>query len=250
MLKEAIKFLVDLTIKPDERFVDVIDSDGVKRTFTIDGEGNSKEIRPAITRAAEPLNINTLTGLVEYVKANLERQHSQFFLQILDEKTVLLKGLLDSVGGRETLVVASAIVPKFEYGYFHKSEELIIAFQSKFTATNDRDLLLKVVGNVKEENVRETGDNGVSQAVTIKTGIASAADVLVPNPVTLAPYRTFLEVEQPTSNFVFRMKDGPIGAIFEADGGAWRNQAIKNVREYLTTELVAEIESGRITIIA
>lgn len=111
-------------------------------------------------------------------------------------------------------------------------------------------MLLKVVGNVKEENVRETGDNGIAQAVTIKTGVASAADVLVPNPVSLAPYRTFLEVEQPASSFIFRMKDGPSGAIFEADGGAWRNQAIANVREYLATELESEIEKGRITIIA
>lgn len=250
MLKEAFKYLVDLTIRPDERFVDIVDSDGKTRSFVIDSEGNSKEIKHLIDRAAESLRINTLTGIVEYVKANLERVNENMFLQILDEKTVVLKGLLDVDGGRETLVVAEAITPKFNYGSFHNSEELIIALQSKFTQTQDRDLLLKVVGNVKEENVRETGDNGVSQAVTIKTGIATATDVLVPNPVRLAPYRTFLEVEQPSSAFVFRMKDGPVGAIFEADGGAWRNQAIMNVRDYLKVELATEMETGRITIIA
>ncbi|MBO0961971.1 hypothetical protein J1P26_19895 [Neobacillus sp. MM2021_6] len=250
MLKEAIKFLVDLSIQPDERFVDIQDSEGENRSFVIDSEGAAREIKPLVTRASESLRINTLTGLVDYVKANLERQSSNFYLQILDEKTVLLKGVLDIDGGRETLVTAEAIVPKFNYGYFHNAEELIIAFQSKFTTTKDRELLLKVIGNVKEENVRQTGDNGFSQAVTIKTGVASADDVLVPNPVTLAPYRTFLEVDQPMSDFVFRMKDGPSAAIFEADGGAWRNQAISNVREYLKVELVEEIESGKITIIA
>ncbi|MCB5934466.1 hypothetical protein LI012_06315 [Caldibacillus thermoamylovorans] len=250
MIKEALKYLIDLSIKPDERVVDITDAEGNNRTFIIDSEGNSKEVKPLITRASEPLRINTLTGLVEYVKANLERTNSQFFLQVLDEKTVFLKGLLDSLGGRETLIIAEAITPAFNYGYFLSTEELIIAFQSKFVPTKDRDLLLKVVGNVKEENVRETGDNGVAQAVTIKTGVASAADVLVPNPVNLAPYRTFLEVEQPESSFIFRMKDGPVGAIFEADGGSWRNQAIANVREYLATELVSEIENKRITIIA
>ena len=233
MIKEAIKFLVDLSIKPDERFVDINDPDGNDRTFVIDSEGNSKEIKPLISRASEPLRINTLTGLVGYLKANLERAHSNFFLQVFDETTVLLKGVLDIDGGRETLVIANAIVPNFNYGRFHDTEEFIIAFQSKFTPTKDRDLLLKVIGNVKEENVRTTGDNGISQAVTIKTGVASADDVLVPNPVTLAPYRTFLEVEQPESDFIFRMKDGPSGAIFEADGGAWRNEAIlKSVHIY------------------
>lgn len=72
----------------------------------------------------------------------------------------------------------------------------------------------------------------------------------VPNPVELAPYRTFLEVEQPESQFIFRMKDGPRCAIFEADGGAWRNQAITNIREYLKNELFEEIDSNRITILA
>jgi hypothetical protein len=250
MLKEALKYLTGLSITPDERFVDITDADGSLRTFAVDSEGNSKEIKPLVARASESLRINTLTGLVGYVKANLERQNSDFYLQVLDEKTVLLKGVLDIDGGRETLVVANAITPKFDYGYFHDTEELIIAFQSKFTSTKDRDLLLKVIGNVEEKNVRQTGDNGIAQAVTIKTGVATADDVLVPNPVALAPFRTFLEVEQPISDFIFRMKDGPKGAIFEADGGAWRNQAISNVREYLKVELTDEIELGKITIIA
>lgn len=47
-----------------------------------------------------------------------------------------------------------------------------------------------------------------------------------------------------------RMKDGPRGAIFEADGGAWRNQAIVNIREYLYEQLEEEIKSKRVTILA
>ena len=53
--------------------------------------------------------------------------------------------------------------------------------------------------------------------------------------------RTFMEVEQPESAFVFRMRqnerDGVECAIFEADGGAWMNAAMKNVKEYLQYEL-------------
>lgn len=33
------------------------------------------------------------------------------------------------------------------------------------------------------------------------------------------------------------MKDGPRAAIFEADGGAWRNESILNIKEYLKKEL-------------
>src|SRR5699024_2066082 len=103
---------------------------------------------------------------------------------------------------------------------------------------------------LKEENVKNTGDDGVSQAVTINTGIASASDVKVPNPVTLKPYRTFVEVEQPASEFVFRMKDGPSAALFEPDGGAWRNEAISNIHDFLVLALTEQIETGQITIIS
>lgn len=250
MIKEAIKYITQLGITPRQRMVEALDPRGEKRLLVIDNEGNSKEVKPLINRAHECLRINTLTGLVDYIKADKERNDFPFFLHVYDEKTVALKGILDFDGGREDLVIANAITPGFAYDRFHEAEELIIMLQSKFTKTKDRDLLLKVVGNVKEENVRQTGDNGISQAVTIKTGVASADDVLVPNPVTLAPYRTFLEVEQPESDFIFRMKDGPRGAIFEADGGAWRNNAIVNVRNYLKSALSEEIKNGKITIIA
>ncbi len=250
MIKVAMEYLLNLGVKPDERVIDIVDKDGQTRNLVIDADGQHREIASLDNNAKSSLQLNTLTGLVDYVKSELEREGKPLFLHVVDEEEVVLKSTLLSNGERETLVSANAIVPKFAYGRFLDTEELIIAFQSIFTKTDDRDTLLKVVGNVKEENVRETGDDGFSQAVTIKTGIASSNDVLVPNPVSLAPFRTFLEVEQPASDFIFRMKDGPVGAIFGADGGAWRNQAIANVRDYLQEQLSHEINIGRITIIA
>lgn len=250
MIKEAIKFVTNLGIKPAERKLEFMDPDGNQRVFIISDDGRPVEVSPLNYLAKEALVINTLTGLVKYIKSNIERHDIPYFLHIINHERVELTGVLQSDGRRETLVIAGAIVPDFNYDYFLNSEQLIISLQSKFTKTKDRDLLLKVIGNVKEENVRQTGDNGIAQAVTIKTGVASADAVLVPNPVRLAPYRTFLEVDQPESDFIFRMKDGPQGAIFEADGGAWRNQAIENIRAYLSDKLVDEINAERITIIA
>ena len=50
---------------------------------------------------------------------------------------------------------------------------------------------------MENKTVANYGDDGVSQKATITKGIAGKEDVIVPNPVTLRPYRTFLEVEQP-----------------------------------------------------
>lgn len=91
--------------------------------------------------------------------------------------------------------------------------------------------------NLKEETIQSIGDDGISQAATIKTGVATVEDVKIPNPVVLIPRRTFVEVEQPESQFVFRMQSGPTCALFEADGGAWRNEAMLNIKKYLEANL-------------
>ncbi len=60
---------------------------------------------------------------------------------------------------------------------------------------------------------------------------------VVPNPVILAPYRTFPEIEQVESKFIFRMQEGPNAALYEADGGAWKNEAMRRIKEYLVENL-------------
>ncbi|MCI1904608.1 MAG: hypothetical protein LKJ03_11175 [Enterococcaceae bacterium] len=243
---EAIKYLTQLKTKPEEHIVDI----GNDRYLVINDDGNVQEIIPTAILANDPLEINTLSGMIKYIKANLDRVDKPLILQVKNETQVLLMGTLASDGRRETLAVAQAIIPYFDFNNFLDSENFVIAFQSKFVRNNDRDILLQVMGKVVEESVKDTGDDGISQAISIRSGVASKADVKVPNPVTLIPYRTFVEVKQPESKFVFRMKDGPRGAIFEADGGAWRNQAISNIREYLENNLREEISKRKITIIA
>ena len=126
--------------------------------------------------------------------------------------------------------------------------------QANFEVTPDLETILKVAGNVEAKTTANYGDDGVTQKTTIKQGIASKADVLVPNPVTLTPYRTFLEVKQPSSEFVFRIKDNggtPAFMLVEAEGGLWRAEAMQNIKEYLTKALEdISDEKSKITIIA
>jgi hypothetical protein len=112
--------------------------------------------------------------------------------------------------------------------------------QSCFVQNEDTAKILKVVGNIKEETVRNIGDDGISQQVTAKAGIATVENVIVPNPVILAPYRSFIEVDQPESKFVFRMRSTgsePQCALFEADGGAWKLDAMYLIKGFLTKHL-------------
>lgn len=97
-------------------------------------------------------------------------------------------------------------------------------------------------------------DDGISQQVVMKTGVTKKENAIIPNPVRLIPYRTFLEVEQPESEFVFRITEGRGGApafkLVSADGGRWEAVAVDNVKSYLMDALADIPNREQITIIA
>jgi hypothetical protein len=95
------------------------------------------------------------------------------------------------------------------------------------------DLASHISSNVKAKLV----DTGVSQEATLQRGIAHKEDVEVRARVTLKPYRTFRELSQPASDFIFRVNDGPKLALYEADGGTWKIAAIAAIQEWLTNRI-------------
>lgn len=226
MIKEALEYVVGLR-KPE--------------VVSIGGENYSDKALQRIcwNPKAVSIQMTTLSSFVDYLKANIDEMSEKMIVHVTSPTEVLLYSQLDADRRREHLVGVSAQVPVFEYGRYYNQENFIIALQSKFLENDDRNLLLKFAGTVEAGTVANYGDDGVAQKATVKTGIASKGDCIVPNPVKLKPYRTFIEVDQPESVFVFRMRQGSgvECAIFEADGGAWKNAAMKRVKEYLEFEL-------------
>lgn len=226
MIKEALQYIVGL---------------GAANINEINGEQYSDKPLTRIIHnpKARAIEMNTLTSLVDYIKANIDTMSKKMIIQVVDPTKVLLYSNLDSERVRETIVEVNAQIPFFEFGRFMDHESFCIALQSKFIDNEDRALVLKFAGTVEEGTVAQYGDDGITQKATVKTGIASKGDAVVPNPVRLIPFRTFMEVEQPASDFIFRMRSerGIQCAIFEADGGAWKNSAANSIKSYLVTEL-------------
>ena len=217
MIKEALEYIV-----------------GLKTPVITEIDGNTYSDKPlnriGYVPYAKTIGMKTLTSLVEYIKANIDSMSEKMIVHVISPTEVHLYSSLDAV---------NAELPDFRFGSFIDHENFVIALQSKFVPNEDRDLVLKFAGTVEDGTVAEYGDDGVTQKATIKTGVASKADAVVPNPVNLIPYRTFLEVQQPASDFIFRMKSscGVQCAIFEADGGAWKNEAMSRIKNYLALEL-------------
>ena len=188
---------------------------------------------------ANSVTVQTLTSLLDYIFGEVDEMAKKMIVAVESPTTVRLYSQLDDNRDREYLMVAEAFLPSFHFNQFMDQESFCIALQSKFIKNDDRDLLLKFAGTVESGTVAQYGDDGVTQKATIKTGLASKGEAILPNPVRLKPYRTFLEIDQPESDFIFRMREGRgvECAIYEADGGAWQIEAMQRIKAYLQEAL-------------
>lgn len=202
----------------------------------------------------DPIEVMSLNALVAYIRHSFlfdeeskVEAHASILIHVADPQTVYVLGDLQGRHKqRPCYLVASCketIGQGFPFGTYLDPEKFIVNLQSQFSQTEARDRILQIVGNLKSGNVRTLADDGVSQEVTTSVGITRVADVKVPNPVALQPFRTFTEVEQPESEFILRMragvKDGemPTIALFAADGNNWKLSAMQAVKNYLDEAL-------------
>jgi hypothetical protein len=211
---------------------------------TIEIEGRSyfrKDHSPVLEPMAKKLSLNSLYGLVAYINntTDIDRK-ADLMVTVASYDTVTVFGPVQGdFLQRPWYVSAENEAPSFNFGRNMEIEEFIIALQTLFVKTNDRDDLIRFVSNITAEASLKREDDGIGQQVTAKSGIR-VSEMKVPNPVRLVPYRTFIEVAQPESDFLFRLQksgDDIYCNLREADGGQWKIEAMANIREYLSENL-------------
>lgn len=191
----------------------------------------------------EPMAVHTLTGLVNYLDKNKDALATESLMIHVHTptKVTIEDKLTGDFKQRPRYLQASHLGRPFRFGDWYGVEKFIIALQAHFEDTSDRGTILKYVSGLTQSSSRDLKDDGVAQRTVVRQGISRVAEVDVPSPVTLQPYRTFLEVDQPESKFVFRLRadggDGlPSCSLHEADGGAWELDAIVRIKDYLEAE--------------
>ena len=231
MIKKALEYIVGLS-EPKVQYV----NDQVYSDKPLN--------RISYVPRASSIEMNTLSSLIDYIKSGVDSFRDQMIIHVQSPTLVRMYSALDEEREREYVVEVKANVPAFNFNQFQDHESFCIGVQSKCIddPETDKALLLRFAGTVEAGRVAEYGDDGVSQKATVKTGIASKGEALVPSPARLKPFRTFVEVEQPVSSFIFRMKEDKYSkgiqcALFEADGGAWKLEAMEAIKEYLDGEL-------------
>lgn len=235
MIREAIEYIVGLS---EPHYLHQTDEYGETRTFC---DRDLTEVREVYDHA-QPMQLETLSSLVNYLKSNVDRLPEKMLVHVESPTSVVLYSQLDPRRSREILIRCKANVPEFAFNRFMDSNAFVISLLSKFIPDVDTDIdqVLQFAGTAETGTVKQYSDDGVSQSVVIKDGISHKTEGLVPSCVILRPYRSFYEIVQVPSRFIFRMDNstGDVAcALFEADGGAWRHEAVLMIKEYLEEEL-------------
>lgn len=208
---------------------------------------SSRDLKPIMEPRDSAEEVITLTGLVDLMHARInDVSLDTLYVHVESPKRVTVSELkCDKWGRRQAHIVCN--LPdygKFRFGEYMGQENFIISLQAFFDRENSTDMneILAIAGKLKAEAVSEADDNGVTQAVTLRKGVVMAERAVVKKIVQLRPYRTFREIEQPESAFIFRLKtnegETPSLALFVADAEMWQAEAMQSIKTYLKSHLV------------
>jgi len=222
-----------------------------KPNFLTDGnrQYSDKDLKLIYPPQTKAVDCSTLQGLVDlFVEDMDDVKPDQVFVHITSPTTVdIISKISDDHGRRR--VWARATYPEcrnFGFGAWMDPESFIIAAQQGFqrvkienpdgTFAKDLDYVLGIASKISAEHTTDHEDDGFAQRVAVKQGVALKAETILKPMVNLAPYRTFAEIDQVVSQFVFRARvhNGQVAlALFEGDGGRWKLGAVAAIKQWL-----------------
>ena len=240
-LRDAIDRIVELAAPTTKEWDSRLFSSKPLEEITVEEDGPSR------------LNVNTLDALAVMIRTEGVKQKGlPLYIRVVDEHNVLVfTSLHDGKGTsflRQYFYKAECDVPRVIIGQEMSQQQAIIQLQSVYGPTPDREYLLELISRMSVNEGVTSDDNGVTQTITARQGPALKENMTVRPIVRLQPYRTFLEVEQPASEFLLRVgKEGGI-SLHEADGGVWRLEAKHRIADWLTEELQEDVDEGKVII--
>lgn len=199
---------------------------------------------------AGTVHVSTLQGLVDLWENELDDAKSKgdIMVHITSPTSVNLTSRESDDYGRRR-VWAHSEYPKcetFKFGQWHDPENFIISAQQSFQRlkienddgffVRDLDYVLTIASKISAKQATESDDDGFTQRVAVRQGVTLNTEQILKPTVMLAPYRTFVEIDQPLAQFVFRARvqnNSPHLALFEGDGGRWKLGAVASIKAWL-----------------
>lgn len=223
-----------------------------RQTIVVEGEtyalGNYSLIEDK--REVEPLEVSSLTAVCGYINKKLEPiDFDVCFIHVQGYEDVVISSSFNMTSKRRSqYLTAKAMkgVERFEFGKYIPIETFLIQLATLFVDNADKLRLLSFISRVDVSATAILADDGVSQSLTVHSALSGAikANEKTPSLVILKPFRTFLEIDQPESKFIFRVRKNPSReteitcALFEADGGVWKQKAVKDIHAWIEKSIL------------
>ena len=209
------------------------------------------EIRPEVDFPAR-YSVDTLEALVKLIRTEGIDHSPRLYVRVDSARRVMVDTTYThrdyAEYSRLPLYEAVTDVPRISINQSISQERAVVELQSLYAVTPDRDYLLSLLSRIDVNQGVSSVDNGISQEVSVRTGAVLKEQQTVQPIVRLQPYRTFLEVEQPASDFLLRLDKEGHPALYEADGGAWKLEAKRSIAAYLGEQLADLVESGKVVV--
>ena len=234
MIQKALQYLVGLKDN---------------QTYTINGKTYSDNALHLIEDERfyrKGLEFGSLDAIVKMIKTELPDYTDgtkPIFIRVIDHKNVEVFTRPDDRERRLFPYSAKCSDADFREGW-REQQAAIIELRSRFIPTEDSEYLVDLISRINNEQGVQSNVNGVSQVVVTKQGVTLMGAETVKPRLSLQPFRTFREVNQPESDFILRLNEGGSVGLFEADGGIWKMEAKDNIKAYLEEHLHDEVESG------
>lgn len=212
---------------------------------------NLREVKPEVPSPVR-YSVDTLEALVKLIRTEGVGMAPLLYVRVDSARRVVVDSTYTGRDyaqfSRLPLYEAVSDVPSISVNESIIQERAIVELQSLYAITEDRDYLLSRLSRIDVNQGVSSVDNGISQEVSVKTGAVLKEQQTVQPIVHLQPYRTFLEGEQPASDFLLRLDKEGRPALFEADGGAWKLEAKRNIAAYLGEKLADLVERGSVVV--
>lgn len=194
-----------------------------------------------------PLEFYTLTAFAEFLAAEPEAMGC--LVHVVNATQVQAVGVLEGEDFDIRPILARAVAKVDPIGFrpnqYLPMEALNIALQTCFDPSQgDIVNLRKFCADVRSTEELGVADDGVSQAVQAKSGIAAVQRRAVQNPWELAPWFSFAEIEQPCRPFILRFQkgEGPMAGLFETGNNRSTVEAVSRIASFLRSEIDSELD--------
>lgn len=211
-------------------------------------------IEPHIDQPSS-ISFSSLDGVVKAIKTEIKRVTCPIFVSVSahNKVDVFTTYRADNME-RDLLYTARPDLP-CKPSEWNSYDDAMIILRSQYIQNEGTAYIIDLLAHISDDNNVQSNDNGLSQQVTVKQGVSLSSRAAVKPRVVLKPFRTFLEVDQPESEFLLRLRPGDkekkieakIG-LFEADGGAWKLNAKRYIAVYFERHLADLIEAGKVVV--